>query len=193
MLRLWFEPGPYCIWVQYANHSATEPPYVGSTKIQSSRFSSKLVRKLSSQMCRNNITWRNVWHICHSQWPIAWNFFSTLLPRLISGTHLHDKLSIPVLNKSVIRYLRMLTTWHCLHLPATSHSCSSWSVSPACQAHSSKLAAAGLLLWLLWAHAGTDRRTPYSFTDSALHTMQGNANKRCYKQMLKKNDHFKCL
>jgi len=26
--RLRFEPGPYCAWVQHANHSATEPPNV---------------------------------------------------------------------------------------------------------------------------------------------------------------------
>ena len=25
--RLRFEPGPFCAWVQHANHSATEPPY----------------------------------------------------------------------------------------------------------------------------------------------------------------------
>jgi len=25
-LRLWFEPGPFCAWVQHANHSATKPP-----------------------------------------------------------------------------------------------------------------------------------------------------------------------
>ena len=24
--RLWFGPGPFCAWVQHANHSATEPP-----------------------------------------------------------------------------------------------------------------------------------------------------------------------
>jgi len=24
---VWFEPGPFCAWVQHANHSATEPPY----------------------------------------------------------------------------------------------------------------------------------------------------------------------
>ena len=26
MTRLRFEPGPFCTWVQHANHSATEPP-----------------------------------------------------------------------------------------------------------------------------------------------------------------------
>ena len=26
MSRLRFEPGPFCAWVQHANHSATEPP-----------------------------------------------------------------------------------------------------------------------------------------------------------------------
>ena len=25
--RLLFEPGPFCVWVQHANHSATEPPF----------------------------------------------------------------------------------------------------------------------------------------------------------------------
>jgi len=27
MSRLRFEPGPFCAWVQHANHSATEPPW----------------------------------------------------------------------------------------------------------------------------------------------------------------------
>ena len=27
--RLRFEPGPFCAWVQHANHSATDPPYIG--------------------------------------------------------------------------------------------------------------------------------------------------------------------
>ena len=27
MSRLWFEPRPFCAWVQHANHSATEPPH----------------------------------------------------------------------------------------------------------------------------------------------------------------------
>jgi len=26
--RLWFEPRPFCAWVQHANHSATEPPWL---------------------------------------------------------------------------------------------------------------------------------------------------------------------
>ena len=51
--------------------------------------------------------------------------------------------------------------------------CCSRSISPAHLAHGSKPAAAGLLLW---AHAGTDRRTEgrtrYRFIDSALHTVQ---------------------
>jgi len=47
--------------------------------------------------------------------------------------------------------------------------CSNRSISPARRAHSSEPAAAGLLLW---AHAGTDGRTPYSFTDPVPHTMR---------------------
>ena len=32
--RLRFEPRPYCVWVQHANHSATKPPQYISTKQQ---------------------------------------------------------------------------------------------------------------------------------------------------------------
>jgi len=32
--RLRFEPGPFCAWVQHANHSATQPPIVTSEKWQ---------------------------------------------------------------------------------------------------------------------------------------------------------------
>jgi len=28
--RLRFEPGPFCTWVQHANHSATEPPWLAT-------------------------------------------------------------------------------------------------------------------------------------------------------------------
>jgi len=49
------------------------------------------------------------------------------------------------------------------------HCCSSRLISPARRAHGSNPAAAGLLLW---AHAGTDRRTPYSFIVPDLHTTQ---------------------
>jgi len=37
VLRLQFEPGPFCTWVQHANHLATEPPY----KIQQQKTRSK--------------------------------------------------------------------------------------------------------------------------------------------------------
>jgi len=49
------------------------------------------------------------------------------------------------------------------------HCCSSRLISPARRAHGSNPAAAGLLLW---AHAGTDRRTPYIFIVPDLHTTQ---------------------
>jgi len=63
-----------------------------------------------------------------------------------------------------------LTTWHCPHLPAAAAAI--YRYSPARRAHSSKPAAVGLPLWaglLLWAHAGTDRRTDtvYRFIDPA--------------------------
>ena len=32
--RLRFEPGPFCAWVQHANHSATEPPRCTDMKVQ---------------------------------------------------------------------------------------------------------------------------------------------------------------
>jgi len=51
-------------------------------------------------------------------------------------------------------YLRTLTTWHCPHSLAAAAAME--PISPARLAHSSKSAAADLLLW---AHAGTDRRT----------------------------------
>ena len=52
-------------------------------------------------------------------------------------------------------YLRTLTTWHCPHSAAARRCCSNRSIPPR-WAHSSKSAAAGLLLC---AHAGTDSRT----------------------------------
>jgi len=65
-------------------------------------------------------------------------------------------------------YLRTLTTRQCPQSPA-SRSCSNRSLYPACRAHSSKPAAAGLLLC---AHAGTDTRTdtvPFRRPYSAYH------------------------
>jgi len=57
-------------------------------------------------------------------------------------------------------FLRTLTTWHCPHSPAAAaverRLYSNRSISPARRAHSSKPAAAGLLLW---AHASLVRRT----------------------------------
>ena len=41
-------------------------------------------------------------------------------------------------NKSTFSYLRMLTAWHCPHLPTACRCCSNQSISPACWAHSSK-------------------------------------------------------
>ena len=58
--------------------------------------------------------------------------------------------------QSVFSFLRTLTTWHCPHLSAARRYYSIQSISPALRAHSSKPAAAGLLLW---AHAATDTRT----------------------------------
>jgi len=52
-------------------------------------------------------------------------------------------------NKSVFGYLRTLTKWHCPH---------SLAARPVIRAHSSKPAAAGLLLWV---HAGIDIRTDW--------------------------------
>ena len=31
--RLRFEPGPFCAWVQHANHSATEPPHISISQV----------------------------------------------------------------------------------------------------------------------------------------------------------------
>ena len=58
-------------------------------------------------------------------------------------------------NQSVFSFLHTLTAWHCPHSPAAAaehRPFSSRSISPAHRAHSSKPAAAGLLLC---AHAGT--------------------------------------
>jgi len=49
----------------------------------------------------------------------------------------------------VFSHLRTLTTWHCSHSPAARRCCSNRSISPACRAHSSKPAAARLLLHAL--------------------------------------------
>jgi len=59
--------------------------------------------------------------------------------------------------------------WHCPHLPVTHCCCSNRLISAACLAHTSRPAAAGLLMW---AYAGTDGQTLYHFLDPALHTMQ---------------------
>jgi len=65
-------------------------------------------------------------------------------------------------------YLRTLTTRQCPQSPA-GRSCSNRLLYPAGRAHSSKPAAAGLLLC---AHAGqTHERTPYPFVDLTPHTM----------------------
>jgi len=65
--------------------------------------------------------------------------------------------------KSVLSHLRTLATRHC----PPHGSCSNRSISPARRAHSSKPAAAGLLLC---ARAGSDHRTTaYRFTDPASH------------------------
>ena len=57
-------------------------------------------------------------------------------------------------NKSVFSFLRTLTTWHYTHSPAVL--LRTGSNLSAGRTHSSKPAAAALLLWF---HAGTDRRT----------------------------------
>ena len=81
-------------------------------------------------------------------------------------------------SKSVLSFLRMLTTRHCPDSLAACCCCWWWASAiqllteiSAHWAHSSKPAAVGLLLW---AHAGTDRdgQIPYRYTDPAAHTMQ---------------------
>jgi len=65
--------------------------------------------------------------------------------------------------KSVFSYLRTLTTWHCPHSPAARRCFSNRSISPARRAHSSKPAAAGLLL-LVQQHKQTDRHEAIAST-----------------------------
>jgi len=71
-------------------------------------------------------------------------------------------------NKSVFRYLCIITIQHCPHSPAAHHCCSKWPITPACWAHSSKPAAGTNE----WTDKRKDGRTPYSFIDPAPHTMQ---------------------
>jgi len=65
--------------------------------------------------------------------------------------------------KSVFSYLRTLTTWHCPHSPAARRRFSNRSISPVRRAHSSKPAAAGLLL-LAQQHKQTDRHKAIAST-----------------------------
>ena len=66
-----------------------------------------------------------------------------------------------ITNLSSASYTRTLTTWHYPHSPAaTCRAAMNLSISPARRAHSSKPAAAGLLLWArAWTDRWTDRRT----------------------------------
>jgi len=79
-----------------------------------------------------------------------WWSISASVSEVISYNHVVIDLT------SVLSHLCTLTTWHCPHSLAACRSYNSRSISPTRRAHSSKSAAAGLLLW---AHAGTDRRT----------------------------------
>jgi len=79
-----------------------------------------------------------------------WWSISVSVSEVISYNHVVIDLT------SVLSHLCTLTTWHCPHSLAACRSYNSRSISPTRRAHSSKCAAAGLLLW---AHAGTDRRT----------------------------------
>jgi len=79
---------------------------------------------------------------------------------------------------NVSSYLRTLTTRHCPHSPAARRCCSDRSASPARLAHSSKSAAAGLLLW----DRQTDGRTPCRFVDPAVHTVRALATSLSVRQ-----------
>ena len=57
--------------------------------------------------------------------------------------------------------------WHCLQSPATAAEIDQYDLHAERTAVNLQEWAVGLLLW---AHAGTDRRTPYCFTDHAPHT-----------------------
>ena len=73
-------------------------------------------------------------------------------------------LTYSVLAYSILRYFRFP------YLRFQSPRCSNRSITPASRAHSSKPAAAGLLLWV---YAGTDRRTDtVPFHRPAPHAMQ---------------------
>ena len=71
--RLRFEPGPFCTWVQHANHSATEPPpFVSNHK------SLPFVRR-----------WTAFRHGCHCASPSSWaRCLSRQAPRRQTGTGL---------------------------------------------------------------------------------------------------------
>jgi len=82
--------------------------------------------------------------------------FSLFVRKYSARMHVFFRISLVCL---VLSYLRTLTTWHCPHSPAACPYCRARAmqqsfVISACRAHSSKPAAAALLLW---AHVGTDR------------------------------------
>ena len=82
--------------------------------------------------------------------------FSFFVRKYSARMHVFFRISLVCL---VLSYLRTLTTWHCPHSPAACPYCRARAmqqsvVISARRAHSSKPAAAALLLW---AHVGTDR------------------------------------
>ena len=90
-LRLRFEPGPFCAWVQHGNHSATEPPdslynlFFQLLKKTYSLYNRQFIRLLLllllllllSSICPNNTTVQKV-HLCNCKledrkvWFIHW-------------------------------------------------------------------------------------------------------------------------
>ena len=92
--------------------------------------------------------------IIHGHWDRYMNFSSYFKQQII-------------FNKPVFSFLRMLTMWHCPHSSASTPllPCSSRSISPARQVHSSKPATAGLLLW---THAGQRDGETNTRTDNVL-------------------------
>jgi len=98
-----------------------------------------------------------------------------------NGSLRHGHLKI---YKSALSLLRTLTMWHCTHSPAAWCYCSVLAmqqrthVSAAHWAHSSKPATAGLQLWAQLQQTdrwmgGQDRKTLYSYTNSAYYVGSG--------------------
>jgi len=69
LLRLRFKPGPFCAWVQHANHSATEPPVLPWRRY--------MAICVAGAAASQSVFGRNVWTDRAGVWP--GDFFRSIL------------------------------------------------------------------------------------------------------------------